>query len=328
MATPEEEAARKAREAAAAATPSRLTDSPTPRLDAAAASPSRLTASPAPKLDAAAATPSRLTDSPTPRLDALRQPSAAAATPAPAPAKFPNNLYPNNAVMTGTGGLVAAPATPSAPAIAAVPAPTAAPAMATAPAPAPRFATPEEASNLAGRRELFADMRATAKGVEGSKTGSDFRDRAKALGIDDAGYARGIGRAEGTLPMASATPPLGGLKQAYSNYKANEPMQSTSSLSGSIGKLGETRTLGTQSGAMRREARRLRKQGYTAQAGEMAGAASMQRLNEPRILTQEQRGRMGEQARQADAASAEAAALQSEYTQFMRDALKRRRGEL
>jgi hypothetical protein len=171
-------------------------------------------------------------------------------------------------------------------------------------------------------------MRATAKGVEGSKTGSDFRDRAKALGIDDAGYARGIGRAEGTLPMASAAPPLAGLKQAYGNYKSNELMQSTSSLSGSIGKLGETRTLGTQSGAMRREARRLRKQGYPQAAEQMAGAASMQRLNEPRILTQEQRGRMGEQARQADAASAEAAALQSEYTQFMRDSIKKRREEL
>jgi len=173
--------------------------------------------------------------------------------------------------------------------------------------------SPKENSNLAGRRALFADMQAAARGDAGSKP-SGFRERAKALGIDDAGYTRGINRAEKPLPTPTAKPSLGGLGR--------------DSLGNSIGKLGESRSLGTQSGAMRREALRLRKQGYSRAAEEMAMGASTQRLNEPSILTQEQRGRLGEQSRQADAAGAEAAALQSEYTQFMRDAIKKRRGEM
>lgn len=224
----------------------------------------------------------------------------------PRNASFPNNLQPNNAAMGMSGGLFAAPA------------------------PARRFATPEEAANLKGRRELFADMQATARGDADSKSQTGFRERAKALGIDDAGYARGIGRAEGTLPMPASTPPLGGLKQEYDKFKNrdNRLMESTSSLRDSVGKLGESRSLGTQSGAMRREARRLRKQGYSGAAQQMALDASQQRLSEPTIMTQEQRRRLGEQARQADAAGAEAAALQTEYTQFMRDAIKKRRGGL
>ena len=225
---------------------------------------------------------------------------------------FPNNLRPNNAAVGMLDGVFAAPA----------PAP--------APALAPRFATPEEAANLKGRRELFADMQASARGEADSSLSAGFSDRAKALGIDSEAYRRGIGRAEGSLPMPAPAPPLGGLKQEYDKYKGrdNQLMESTSSLRGSVGKLGESRSLGTQSGAMRREARRLRRQGYSGAAEQMAGAASAERLNEPSILTQEQRGRMGEQSRQADAAGAEAAALQSEYAQFMRDSIKKRRAEL
>jgi hypothetical protein len=79
---------------------------------------------------------------------------------------------------------------------------------------------------------------------------------------------------------------------------------------------------------MRREARRLRRDGYFGEAGQMAGAASMQRLNEPTVLTQAQRGRMDVQSKQADRAGQEAAALQGEYTQFMREAIKKRREDL
>lgn len=63
------------------------------------------------------------------------------------------------------------------------------------------------------------------------------------------------------------------------------------------------RQLGTQSGAMRREARRLRKQGYTAQAGQLAGAAAMQKLQEGSAIKSEaQRGReMGQMIQQAEA---------------------------
>lgn len=47
------------------------------------------------------------------------------------------------------------------------------------------------------------------------------------------------------------------------------------------------RQIGTKSGAMRREARRLRKQGYTAQAGQLAGAAARQKLMEGSAIKKE-----------------------------------------
>ena len=133
------------------------------------------------------------------------------------------------------------------------------------------------------------------------------------------------------------------LSNLYRKYKADQPkadqpkadqpkavepsrplMSETSTSSLNQG----PRSLGTQSGAMRREARRLRRDGYFGEAGQMAGAASMQRLNEPTVLTQAQRGRMDVQSKQADRAGQEAAALQGEYTQFMREAIKKRREDL
>jgi len=128
------------------------------------------------------------------------------------------------------------------------------------------------------------------------------------------------------------------LSNLYRKYKADQPkadqpkavepsrplMSETSTSSLNQG----PRSLGTQSGAMRREARRLRRDGYFGVAGQMAGAASMQRLNEPTVLTQAQRGRMDVQSKQADRAGQEAAALQGEYTQFMREAIKKRREDL
>jgi hypothetical protein len=60
-----------------------------------------------------------------------------------------------------------------------------------------------KAENLEGRKGLFAEMRTAA--TEGGNT-TGFRDRAKALGIDEAGYARGIARAEGTaVPTLAPT---------------------------------------------------------------------------------------------------------------------------
>jgi hypothetical protein len=65
--------------------------------------------------------------------------------------------------------------------------------------------------NLAARRGLFAEMKAAAEGT-GVGT-SDFRERAKALGIDEAGYARGIARAEGTeIPKPTAPAPAAPLQ--------------------------------------------------------------------------------------------------------------------
>jgi hypothetical protein len=65
--------------------------------------------------------------------------------------------------------------------------------------------------NLAARRGLFAEMKAAAEGT-GDGT-SDFRERAKALGIDDEAYARGIARAEGTeIPKPAAPQPAAPLQ--------------------------------------------------------------------------------------------------------------------
>jgi len=116
-----------------------------------------------------------------------------------------------------------------------------------------------------------------------------------------------------------------------SGYGGNLLYGSRSSLSssnGGIGGLGASRTLGTESGAMRTEARRLRKQGYGQAAEKMALAASEARLNEPRILTQAQRGRQSIQNREAGMAIQEAAAAQKEQAQYMRDLYKKRQSDL
>ena len=88
------------------------------------------------------------------------------------------------------------------------------------------------------------------------------------------------------------------------------------------------RALGTESGAMRTEARRLRKQGYGDAAQSMALAASKARLNEPKILTQEQRGAQAVQAQEVGMAAKEAAEAQRAEAQYLRDLYKRGRADL
>jgi len=110
---------------------------------------------------------------------------------------------------------------------------------------------------------------------------------------------------------------------------------SVSSLSGGAGNAGSSssldapaRALGTKSGAMRTEARRLRKQGYGKAAEAMALEASTTRLNEPKILTQAQRGMQAVQAEESGMAAQEAAAAQAEQAQYMRDLYKKRQADL
>jgi hypothetical protein len=79
---------------------------------------------------------------------------------------------------------------------------------------------------------------------------------------------------------------------------------------------------------MRTEARRLRRQGYRKAAEDMAMGASMQRLDEPSILTQEQRGRREVLSKQAGVAEKDAMAMQGEQAQYMRDLLKARQKQL
>jgi hypothetical protein len=105
--------------------------------------------------------------------------------------------------------------------------------------------------------------------------------------------------------------------------------RSESSLSGSVGGLGApARALGTKSGAMRTEARRLRKQGYGDAAQKMALDASMARLNEPKILTQTQRGEQAKQDQESGMAIQEAAAAQAEESKYLRDLYRRGRADL
>jgi len=143
---------------------------------------SRLDASPTPRLDAQPA--SRLDASPTPRLDAQNQ--------------SPTGAPPRRETFAEADARTRREKTLSG-----------------------AFGKPAQlrAQNLEGRKGLFAEMKATAEATGGSQ--SDYRERAKALGIDDAGYARGIARAEGTAVPTPAAPapaaPLTGGALARSN---------------------------------------------------------------------------------------------------------------
>ena len=124
-------------------------------------------------------------------------------------------------------------------------------------------------------------------------------------------------------PTSNAEPDKGDL------FGSPMGARSTSSLSGSVGGLNApARALGTESGAMRTEARRLRKQGYGKAAEQMAMSASMARLNEPKILTQAQRGAQALQAKESDMAAQEAAAAQAEESKYLRDLYRRGRADL
>jgi hypothetical protein len=88
------------------------------------------------------------------------------------------------------------------------------------------------------------------------------------------------------------------------------------------------RKIGTKSGDMRRAARRLRRKGYGSQAGQMALASEMQRLEEPNIRRPEDRAmemagrmQMGREAqKQQD--------LQSKYNEYVSRILDKRMGEM
>jgi len=139
----------------------------------------------------------------------------------------------------------------------------------------------------------------------------------------------------GTPYKSDYTPASTPAPNADPNKSSLFGASSVSSLSGGAGNSGSssslnapTRALGTESGAMRREARRLRKQGYGKAAEQMAMSASMARLNEPKILTQAQRGAQALQAKESDMAAQEAAAAQAEESKYLRDLYRRGRADL
>jgi hypothetical protein len=69
---------------------------------------------------------------------------------------------------------------------------------------------------------------------------------------------------------------------------------------------------------MNRAARRLRRQGYEQQAGQMASLAEMERLGTPNITTQEQRNRMNYMDMERDIKSEEQRRQANLYDLYLR----------
>lgn len=84
------------------------------------------------------------------------------------------------------------------------------------------------------------------------------------------------------------------------------------------------RQLGTRSGAMRRAARSLRRVGASAQANQMFGAAAAQKLGEPNIMTEEQRGRVAAKQQQAADLTSKTQEQESIYMDYANKIMKRR----
>ena len=85
--------------------------------------------------------------------------------------------------------------------------------------------------------------------------------------------------------------------------------------------------LETRSGAMRRAARGLRRVGATTEANQMYGAAAAQKLGEPNIMTEEQRGRIAGQQQQAAGLMQETQEQARRYKDFGRRVLRSREEE-
>lgn len=115
-----------------------------------------------------------------------------------------------------------------------------------------------------------------------------------------------------------------------SGLAAGKAMQDENYVIGSGSSLREApRQIGTQSGAMRREARRLRKQGYTAQAGQMAGAAAQQKLMEgSAIKSERQRGVETAQQIQAGRMAQEQQDMSRNYTKLANRLLQKQYDQL
>ena len=82
--------------------------------------------------------------------------------------------------------------------------------------------------------------------------------------------------------------------------------------------------LGTRSGAMRRAARALGRVGATQQRNQMFGAAAAQKLGEPNIMTEDQRGRLAGQQQQAAGLMQKTQEQESRYTDLTNRLLEQR----
>lgn len=160
-------------------------------------------------------------------------------------------------------------------------------------------------------RKLLAQRKGIARGLKdlsgrGALTPDllrEARDRAMATGSTEEGFNTFLGREGINIPKgyqsASEGQEMGNPEDASMQAAQNvmyqrefgtglgtlKAMQDPNYELGSGSALRQPpRQIGTKAGALRRASRRLRKQGYAAQAGQMAMASEMQRLTEPSIV--------------------------------------------
>jgi hypothetical protein len=146
--------------------------------------------------------------------------------------------------------------------------------------------------SLSKEGNLTADLLKEARGR--GLSGSAFDEE----GFDSFLKKEGIGVSEeGAKDPYEAAQKVMGAKTGLDRLAA---MQDKNYQLGSGSPLREAPVeLETRSGAMRRAARSLRRVGATTEANQMFGAAAAQKLGEPNIMTQEQRGRLAGQQQQA-----------------------------
>ena len=88
------------------------------------------------------------------------------------------------------------------------------------------------------------------------------------------------------------------------------------------------RRLGTLSGDMRRAARAAQRAGATSAANQLFGAAAMQGLREPGILSQEQRGRIAAKQQESQDLAQQNLAFQKRYFDYANRLMDKRMADL
>lgn len=210
---------------------------------------------------------------------------------------------------------------------------------------------PKDPSRVMSRQALMQDILGQVKAGDFSPSAyAEAKQSASELGVSSRAFDAGLQRKGVSIPPApssgGATPPakdtvnpnarpVGSGEQATQNVMFQrefgsglgelKSMQDPNYALGSGSSLQQpARAIGTQSGAMNRAARRLRRQGYFAQAAQMASDAEKARLGEPSISTQAQRGlETAQRIQQGQLAQAEQE-QQGRIMGYVEDLLKKR----
>jgi len=111
-------------------------------------------------------------------------------------------------------------------------------------------------------------------------------------------------------------------ESAVARDNQQEPIGSGSSLRKA------PRRLGTLSGDMRRAARAAQRAGATSAANQLFGAAAMQGLKEPGILSQEQRGRIAAKQQESQDLAQQNLAFQKRYFDYANRVMDKRMADL